>query len=104
MNNITSSQLARASTLAGNLETLRAELVTYQTKANDLRNEIEPLESEFNTIMGVSAKACKRADGTAPTRQFSQEQKDKIAAGLKASWARRKAAASPAVLSSVTSA
>ena len=100
MNHITSVQLARASTLAGNLEALRAELVTYQTKANDLRTQIEPLENEFNTIMGVSAKACKRADGTAPTRQFSQEQKDKIAAGLRASWARRKAA-TPAVLSSV---
>lgn len=91
MNTISSTSLARAATLAGNLEVLRAELTTVQSKADDLRKQIEPLETELNNIMGTVPKACKRADGTEPTRHFSAEQKARISAGLKASWERRKA-------------
>lgn len=96
---INSANLAEASTLAAQIETLQAQLDEFNGKAQEVSKQLAPLQTKFQNLIGsISsvkvAKCAKSGRG-----KFTPEQKAKISAGLKAKWAERKAAnsAAPAV-------
>ncbi len=99
MNNFSATTLARAATLAGNLENLNTKLTEARATVDALSAEIAPIQSEYNTLLGVSPKAATRPDGS--SGRFTDEQRAAISAGLKASWERRKAARAFADLTAV---
>jgi hypothetical protein len=97
--NVTSTTLARAATLAGQIEALRNELnsvvSTMNAKVDELNQQIAPLETELNGLIAFPTADKPAYKNTG--RQFTDEQKARISAGLKAKWAERKAAAAQAV-------
>lgn len=91
--NITSTQLAQAAKLAENIEALTTALSTAEARVSELNAELSPLQSEYNAIMGTTGRKACTSTGT---RKFSDEQRARISAGLKAKWAERKAKAATA--------
>lgn len=91
MNAITADSLARAATLAGQIETLSAKLGVAQATVTQLTGELAPLQAELDGILGTpTRKACaKNPDGSS---RFSPEWRAAISEGQKKRWAERKAA------------
>ena len=91
---INSASLAEASTLAGQIETLQAQLDECNTKAQGISKEIAPLQSRFQSLVGSlsGGKGAKVSKCSRKGSRFSPEQRAAISAGLKAKWAERKAA------------
>lgn len=95
MKNISATSLARAAVLAASIENLNTKLTDARASVTALETELQPVQSEYNEIMGTPPRKYTRADGS--TGRFTDEQRAKISAGLKAKWAERKAAkAAPA--------
>lgn len=95
MNNISAENLAKASSLAANIETLSLKLTEARAVVTELEGQVNPLQNEYDTLMGIDrTKAATRADGS--TGRFNEAHRAAIAAGVKAAWAARKAKAAGA--------
>jgi ABC-type uncharacterized transport system involved in gliding motility auxiliary subunit len=94
-NNISAENLAKAATLAANIEGLNLQLTEARAVVADLEAKVNPLQTEYDTLMGIDrAKAATRGDGS--TGRFNAAHRAAIAAGVKAAWAERKAKAAAA--------
>lgn len=89
---LSSTKLLRASELSTGMEAIDSELTTLNARVAELTAARAPLSQEYDTLMGVEVKK----STSLPKRVFSQEHKDKIAAGVRAAAVRRNAAATPA--------
>jgi chromosome segregation ATPase len=90
MNNMTSQNLQRAAELAQQIEVLNPQLTAAQATVSELSQKVEALQTELDSL-GLGVRKASKG-----LRHFSEDQKAKISAGLKAAWARRKAAVAPA--------
>lgn len=92
MLNVTSQALIEASEIAQQIEDLKSQLADAQA----IQKQIDELQVKLEALIGSSSKP----------RKMNSEKRNNIAAGIRASWAKRKAAkqnlASPAPTGAVT--